>query len=525
MFKAVRQTYSINIRYAVNMIVFFLTKIPLVKKLLPKNPYGNVSLKSLGYIISLSIDLGMIFAGKVIYVAVVAFIVGAANGDTANWIDVILTMLLPLTIAGGILRTHIFNTTKQDYYALFLMRLPANEYAKGNYISFLLLQFVGFLPIIPVAVFFGAQNILSFVFFPLYVVCIKLIGAAVILFLYRRFDRPPNENTLTWKNGIAVALVVAAAFMMPQFDITIPTAVVLVVYALALAVAIPCALYLFRFNDYKSALRLAHNKLSAVNVKSIAAQRQKETVRKFIADDVSVTSAKRGYAFFNDLFVKRHQKVLFTPIKRITLGAIGVSVALAVACLFFDVVAEVVNLLMVDNFSYIILVLYLTNRSMAIASAMFINCDSSMLTYSFYCRRSDLMQLFIERIKSLVKLNLMPAAVLAVAAPALLLLSGGTEHLIYYPLMFISVILLSVFFSVHYIAVYYLLQPYNIGAEIKSPTYIIANMVVYILTFILYGAGVSVPIFTILVAIACLVYTPLVMFLVYRFAHKTFKLR
>lgn len=46
---------------------------------------------------------------------------------------------------------------------------------------------------------------------------------------------------------------------------------------------------------------------------------------------------KKGYAYFNELFVKRHQKLLWRSAKRITVFALGLLIAAIIALLSFQI--------------------------------------------------------------------------------------------------------------------------------------------------------------------------------------------
>ena len=48
----------------------------------------------------------------------------------------------------------------------------------------------------------------------------------------------------------------------------------------------------------------------------------------------------------------------------------------------------------------------------------------------------------------------MPATVIAVGLPLLLFLSGGTDQILNYVLLFVSILAMSVFFSVHTLVMY-----------------------------------------------------------------------
>ena len=84
---------------------------------------------------------------------------------------------------------------------------------------------------------------------------------------------------------------------------------------------------------------------------------------------------------------------------------------------------------------------------------------------------------------------------------------------------------MSLFFSVHYLTLYYLLQPYNAGTEMKSGTYRIAMTVTYLFCFFLMQLRMSIEVFGVMTIIFCVSYSVVACILIYRLAPKTFKLR
>ena len=56
--------------------------------------------------------------------------------------------------------------------------------------------------------------------------------------------------------------------------------------------------------------------------------------------------------------------------------------------------------------------------------------------------------------------------VIASALPLLLLASGGTSNYLNYLIIFLAIIAMSIFFSLHYLVLYYLFQPYNLQSEV-----------------------------------------------------------
>ena len=81
------------------------------------------------------------------------------------------------------------------------------------------------------------------------------------------------------------------------------------------------------------------------------------------------------------------------------------------------------------------------------------------------------------------------------------------------------------FFSVHYLTIYYLLQPYTAGSEIKSPLYKFITGVTYFCCYFLAQMHLPPLAFGVVCIAFCVIYCIVACILVYKFAAKTFKLR
>ena len=84
---------------------------------------------------------------------------------------------------------------------------------------------------------------------------------------------------------------------------------------------------------------------------------------------------------------------------------------------------------------------------------------------------------------------------------------------------------MSIFFSVHHLVMYYLLQPYNVHSELKSSTYTVVNAITYFACYYMLQIKMPIFIFGLMTIIFSILYCFISLILVYRFAPKTFKLR
>ena len=183
------------------------------------------------------------------------------------------------------------------------------------------------------------------------------------------------------------------------------------------------------------------------------------------------------------------------------------------------------NELLMSSLPYFVFIMYLINRGQTVTQSMFMNCDHSMLTYAFFRSPKAILSLFKERIKSVVFINAIPAILVGIGLSLLLYFTGGTTNNLDYLIIFVSIISMSVFFSIHHLVMYYLLQPYNAASETKSSTYSVVNLLTYFVCYYMMKVKLPTTYFGIATIIFASVYCIISPILAYRLAPKTFKLR
>ena len=221
--------------------------------------------------------------------------------------------------------------------------------------------------------------------------------------------------------------------------------------------------------------------------KAVGAQRQ-----RLISPDSGIVSQKSGFEYLNELFIKRHQKILWKSAKRVSVICVLVFAGLFVLLWILPEGREKINRILMTYLPYFVFIMYAVNRGTAFTQALFMNCDHSLLTYSFYKRPQNILRLFQIRLREIIKINLLPAFTIGIGLALLLLGSGGTSEPVHYVILLISILAMSIFFSVHYLTLYYLLQPYNVNTEMKSGTYQIAMSATYLVCFFLMQVQIDV---------------------------------
>lgn len=522
MIKTFRIAFSLKNTYRVNGILYSLKQIPLVKKLLPESLYRVRGLKIFANAVSVLWEVVSMFLWKFLYFATMVCGIGALY-EAMPPDRVFLHIFLFLTIIGAFLNTGLFNPTRDKYYALILMRMNAKEFALVDYGYTILKVMIGFLPC---TLLFGGLFSVPLplcLLLPFSVAGMKLTVAAGYLWDYEKRGTAYNENRFGKWIRIGAGLLLAAAYVLPAFGVTVPFAVSVGIFVAAAITGAVSICKILHFSDYRPMYQKILSQLFSQMDTARAAN--KKAAENIISADAAITSRKKGFEYLNELFIRRHRKILWKSSLRIAAVCLALFLLICLAFFFEPETKTEINEILMTFLPYFVFIMYAINRGTVFTKALFMNCDHSLLTYSFYKQPKMVLKLFSIRLREIIKINLVPAAVIGGGLALMLWASGGTDHPLDYAVLVVSILCMSMFFSVHYLTIYYLLQPYNAGTEMKSGTYQIVLSVTYLACFLLMQLRMEILLFGMLCIAFCVLYGAAACILVYKLAPKTFRLR
>ena len=520
--KIFRISFALKNTYRVNSILYALKQVPLLKKLLPDSLYSVRALKIFANVLSGVWELVSVFLGKFLYLFILSFyVVGLYGLDRTD--GLFMHILLFLTLTGTQMNTGMFDPTRDKYYAMILMRMDARSFTLVNYGYLMLKVVVGFMPFsLAFGVMEGVPAWLCLVM-PFSIAGMKLVAASYTLWHYEHRPYDICENPIKKSVWLFTAVMLFLAFGLPAVGIVLPLAVSSAIMLVFIPAGAASVMRIARFKKYREVNQYLLSKM--VNQMDDLHHMSKKLNENLITSVAGITSKKKGFYFLNELFVKRHQKILWNASKKITYVCLFIICGAMLLLYIMPEIRETVNGVILTWLPYFSFIMYSINRGTSFTQALFMNCDHSLLTYSFYKKPEFILKLFRIRLMEIVKVNIVPAAVIGLGLPLILFASGGTDNYLNYVVMLVSIIAMSVFFSIHYLTMYYLLQPYNAGTELKSGTYKIVMFITYLTCFSLMQIRIPVLIFGVLCIAFCIVYSVAACVLVYKFAPKTFKLR
>ncbi len=236
------------------------------------------------------------------------------------------------------------------------------------------------------------------------------------------------------------------------------------------------------------------------------------------------TTKLRGYAGMNELFFRRHRRMLTKPIQRKSMALLIAAIVILVLLIRHR--EETLSTWKPLLFAGILPLSYLLYNNAIIIKAMFLNCDRSLLHYPFYRQQEVIRTMFQARYVSLLRAMLLPLLMME----AFFLLCGVVVYPGHFPEflphMTLSLTLYFLFSSV-YLFLYYLLQPFDQEGSSKSWIYSGIGLGLYILCFYMIYPLLQLP--PMPVALASIGVLAVVLFLGYvsvlRFSPSRFRLK
>lgn len=520
--KTFKISFSLRTTYRVNCILYALKQFPLLGKLFPEKLYQVWELKIAANVLTAVWEVISVFLWKAIYL-VLMVTTAAAYYPVEDRGRLCMHILIFLSILGAFLNTYLFDMGKEKTYALLMLRMDAREYMLINYGYAMLKVIIGFLPLV---LFWGTTAgipVWKCVLVPFFIAGLKLSVAALTLEKYKRTGKTEAEGVLGKGLWPAMMVLLAAAYGLPFAGILLSGEAAAVLLILPVLTGCFALGKILRFDEYYSLSReiLTRSMRQLEEVEGMS----REKNQKFISTDTGITSSRTGFEYLNELFMKRHKKILWKSSRRIAMVCLIMILGLAAMLFMLPEERSAFSSGIGDCLAYFVFIMYGINRGQSFTEALFVNCDHCLLTYSFYKQPRHILRLFRIRLREIIKVNMLPALVISFGLVFLLFLSGGTENPVYYAVILVSIPCMSVFFSVHYLTLYYLIQPYNAETKMKSALYPVFQGATYLVCLQFLSLEMPILLFGLAAIAFSLLYCLAACILIYKFAPKTFRLR
>ena len=521
MINTIRMSLKIDSYYAANSLIYFIRKLPILHDLLTDDIYKSKVLKNIIRIIAYLLSIGKMIFYRLLYFYIIYVICHTIckGNEGIGFVHIFFVFAL----LGMFINNKLLSVSPRKYYSIVLFNMDADLYMKSSLwfdiFRSLLLNIIGFMFI---KIFFVDLSVFTIVLLCSISMLTRISGEGWNLNYYNKHGYLFNDKTIYYFIVCGLFLVVS---FLPYLDFYLLEGFILITFIVLLFIAILSILYLCKDHNYKLIYKRLNTKTRIMNVEENYAYSRQAMVEVKNKDKIISNKKiknKKGYDLFNTIFFERHREILMRSCFRFSIVILGFYVFM-LFCLFQGNLNDNINSFLLSNLGFFVIIMYFINRGAIITQAMFFNCDHAMLSYNFYREPSVVVGLFKKRLLMLIKINLIPAIIISIGNVLLLYFSGGSTIPTYIG-MFLYIIFLSIFFSVHYMVMYYLLQPYNKDFKIKKLSYTIVSLLTYFVAYMFTSFKYSSLLFSIYTIIFTIIYVIIGTLLVYKYSPRTFKI-
>ena len=532
MFKSIRLTYSVYFSLGLNHFLYYLKKFPVIGKRITNDVFRfgktKVLLRGLIEILKIIFQTGLSAAGMLMFVLLPMIV---REEPLTNLSLLMHHFFFAYFIFVPILTNTILQSRDLKAYTMVhLLRLEAKKYFLSQLALKLSIKAIRYALLILIGGGFLGLTFQQRMLLLLYVVAMAMVWEGFFLKIYYQW-----KWDLFQKPVVLFLILVGAMGLsggLPYLDILLPFFVDMFAWPFVVSVlglTVISLLFLVKNEQYD---RLAKEIVTREQV-----FKQVNAIKDARFADVNVEEKKMnlpktkgneeldGYEYFHDLFQKRHQTILLKPLKIRIYIVLGISIAVIGLLLIHPTAKNYAPDVVKALQPALIFTMYLLNTGERLSRALFFNCDRNMLKEGYYKEPKAILTNFTLRLKMSIKHNFIPAAILSVALIGIGWISGMQEEWYVLALMIGSLFLLALFFSTHYLFLYYMLQPYTVELTSKSPLFSIINFMVYLISYVFLQIRTTSIVFTIGIVAFTLLYVGIALSVTYKFAPKTFRLK
>ncbi len=520
---------KVDITQRINVFIDFFKDVPLVNKFINERLYKQSKAKLyLGFIVIIFLLMGEIIKkGFFLYLFIY---LPSYYLNNNNIINTFLHIFIGLSfITAFLIHSEVFSPNRKKYLAIKVMRIEPKKYMLADLLFKNLLAIITLLPGL-IIIFKNFNLAVSYaIILVLYFFVNKLFREIYFIKIYRKLKKNILKKPLYILPGLLLGLTFT--FLLPYYHL-IPSYsflfnfwfIVLNIFLLFIGLEVllkddnyqKISNYilkrnniLFNVEEIKTSINFGEVKIKSSDLK----ESKKTTIDN-----------KKGYEYLNGLFYERHKRIIVRPIQKV-LGIIGAFFGIILILSLVTNYDQRINLILREILGYCFLILCFISGGERASKAYFYNLDSSLLRYAYYRERQAIIDNFKIRLKLLVKLNIIPAIVMASSFIFLFIINGADIKIYNYFLIFSLMITLAVFFSVNSLSLYYLLQPYTKDFTVSSPLYSVTKIIVYLMGYFFIQFNMLSIKLCLGLLLIIILYIILILYLTFKLAPKTFKLK
>ena len=537
MIKTLKMINRVDNSIASNTLIFNLQKIPFVGKIFKDNLYEAGQGKNVLFNIVKVLRFLLSIIKKFIYFGVFFYLAFNFLEEDFTFMDIlnnrygllVINIYFFLNIILGAIMKHELNAkyTNYSYTCLNYLELKPREYFVSRaFFSYFMFFVAMFIPMFILGKFIGLSA-LKVIILLLETLSFRIfIDGISLLALDRKNEDRRDVHWFFYTLMIVIFMGLAYGPLYLLDDLTYvnllfnPLALVLFLILAAIG------LYIIRnYKNYKS-LKKAELKLDSDMLET----KENMNTKKMVLEDKDLdlrenrsVEGNKGYDYLNSIFMNRYSKLFSKRARKISLAAFTIPLLIGIVSYMWPGEEDKIALDLFSKLGIWFFVVYMMAFKDKYTYALFNNIDKSLLPNNWYREPDAILKSFIVRLKTSFALNsIMTFSLMGGLAVLAAFLKVSLVKLL--PL-FGLIILLTLFYSTHYLTLYYLVQPYTENSDVKSPVYSFFNFIVYMVSYMLMQKGDVSGLGVIIIASVVIVYLIISLILIRFKAKDTFKIR
>lgn len=528
----------IDLAKSINGIVWFFRKIPIIGKLLG-DKYRFYELKQIVFFLhpifsliwqliksAIALSITVLIMSGVNNVLVDVFgvdklIASSLHGITLNEYSTSLLVPSFLYLTTGIFRNMIVDNGGSIHELYTNFGFDPESIAKAHLYYIPIQRFIGrsivFMVLFKVI---GRVSIFYSLAISLAILLIELAASIFWMDFYLKREKSIMDNGFV---QFFIIIILSLSMHIASFYLAIPaSAFSLSALAIAIFLFIFAFIYMKNFNSYAEIIEKSSRKYElALEGISEASENQIKIKEKNLGKEKVVGT---GFKKLNKLFFIRHRRVIRKPIIIKTSIVLAISLAL---CIYLAINGY--NGESTSNISTFLipLIMYILLKQDNILRSMYLNCDKGLMPYGFYRENKNVLLMYKERFKSLLKIIALPSIAIIISYLGITYFDKSIDT--YDKILSVIYIgLLGLFFVNLPLMEYYLLQPLDQEGKKVGKLANLIDWLVYAAVFFILprlGDATSATVFIIVISTFIIAFIIVSQILIYKLSHKTFRIR
>ena len=530
---------KISLAKTVNGIVYFFRKIPLLGRFLG-DKYRFFELKEIVFVfypifalIWQIIKSAMVFAISVLLMTYANKIFGhlfnaeeilAVKMGALSLNEYTASLLVPcfIYLSFAIFRNMIVDNGNSIYELFTNFAFDAKEIAKAHLYYIPILRFVGRSLVFVFAFKLLANvSIIDSLAMSLAILMTELAASIFWLSYLKDKEKSILDNGFI---QLVVGLILSLILYVCVSYFKIPCRLTSFGFlGLSIIAFIPAYKYMKSFNSYGKIIEKAARKYQ-IALDTVADNAANPL--KIKEKDIGKRKVKgESFAYLNQVFFIRHRRIIRKPI--IIKSTILLLLSLVLSGFMYVKGYDLSGTIADISSFLIILITYILLKQDNILRSMYLNCDKGLMPYGFYREGKNVLAMYKERFKSLLKIMALPSLTIGVSYLMFASLDRniGLEQK---AISLLYIALLTLFFVSLPLMEYYLLQPFNQEGQKTGKAVILIDYLIYGAVFFVLPQvtnKISYGVFLISVSIFIICFVIISQILVYKLAPRTFKVR